>query len=83
MNKLLVDIYLPAAQKSYDMLIPADMVLAQITKLVSSAVSQLSGSLYSADADSILCDRESGEILNINMTAWNLGLRNGSKLMLI
>ena len=27
--------------------------------------------------------QKSGEILNINMTAWDLGLRNGSRLMLI
>lgn len=83
MNKLLVEVYLPAAQKDYDILIPANMDLGQITKLVGSAISQLSGSLYSSDSTSILCDRESGEILNINMTAWDLGLRNGSRLMLI
>lgn len=83
MNKLLVDAYLPVAQKSYDLLIPADMKLSEITKLVSDALSQLSGSLYMADASAVLCDRESGRILNVNMTAWNLGLRNGSRLMLI
>lgn len=83
MTRILIDVYLPAAQKSYDILIPADMYLAQVTALVSEAISQLTESLYSADKASILCDRESGEILNINMTAWNLGLRNGSKLMLI
>ncbi len=83
MNRLLVDIYLPSAQKSYDVVIPADMALGQITALVSEALSQLSGSLYSADSSSILCDRESGAILNINMSPWKLGLRNGSRLMLI
>lgn len=83
MGKLLINVYLPAAQKDYDMLIPADMRLSQATELVADALSQLAGSLYAADASAILCDRESGQILNINMTAWNLGLRNGSRLMLI
>lgn len=83
MNKLLIEVYLPAAQKSFDLLIPADMKVSQLTKLAAQALSQLSGALYAADDDSLLCDRESGRILDINMTAWNLGLRNGSRLMLI
>lgn len=83
MNKLTIEVYLPAALKSFDIKIPANMRLSQITPLVSEALSQMSGALYSADAAPLLCDLKSGEILNINMTAWNLGLRNGSRLMLI
>lgn len=83
MNKLTVEVYLPAVLKCFDVRIPADMRLSQITPLVSDALAQMSGALYSSDASPILCDLNSGEILNINMTAWNLGLRNGSRLMLI
>lgn len=83
MNKLTVEVYLPAVLKSFDVKIPANMRLSQITPLVSEALAQMSGELYSADAASLLCDLKSGEILNINMTAWDLGLRNGSRLMLI
>ena len=83
MNKLQIEVYLPAALRSFDVQIPANMTLAQTTKLVADALSQLSNSLYSAHSEPLLCDRDSGEILNINMTAWELGLRNGSKLMLI
>lgn len=83
MNKLTVEIYFPAVLQSFDVQIPADMKLSQITRLVSESLAQLSGSLYSADTFPILCDKKSGKILNINMTAWDLGLRNGSSLMLI
>lgn len=83
MTKLIVEVYLPAALRSFDVRIPADMRLFQITPLVSEALAQISGALYSPTAEPLLCDLESGEILNINMTAWNLGLRNGSRLMLI
>jgi len=83
MKKLTVEVYLPAVLKSFDVRIPADMLLSQITPLVSEALAQMSGALYSADEVSLLCDYRSGEILNINMTAWDLGLRNGSMLMLI
>ena len=83
MNKLQIEIYLPAALRSFDVRISADMTLVQITQLVADALSQLSNSLYSAHSEPLLCDRDSGDILNINMTAWELGLRNGSRLMLI
>ena len=83
MNRLNIEVYLPAMLKSFDVQIPADMKLSQITPLVSDALAQLSGELYSADTSPILCSLEDGNILNLNMTAWNLGLRNGSRLMLI
>ena len=83
MSKLQIEIYLPAALRCFDVQIPADMKLGQITELTASALSQLSNSLYCVDSGPILCDRDSGQILNINMTAWELGLRNGSRLMLI
>ena len=83
MNKLTVEVYLPSALKSYDIQIPASMRLSQITTLVSEALAQMSGTLYAADSTPMLCDLKSGAILNINMTAWDLGLRNGSRLMLI
>lgn len=83
MSKLILDIYLPAAQKQFDVKIPANMKLSQVTPLIAAALAQMSGELYLAGTSSLLCDLKSGEILNINMTAWDLGLRNGSRLMLI
>lgn len=49
MNKLTIEIYLPAVLQRFDVQVPADMKLSQITQLVSEALAQLSGSLYSAD----------------------------------
>lgn len=83
MKKLTLEVYLPAMLRSFDIQVPADMKLAQAVSLISDALSQLSGGLYLADSSSLLCDLENGNMLNINMTAWDLGLRNGSRLMLI
>lgn len=83
MNKLMLEIYLPAAHTSFDVRFPSDIRLAELLGLAAGAISQLSGGLYDADGNAVLCDRKSGAILNINMTPWELGLRNGSQLMLI
>lgn len=45
MNKLTIEIYLPAVLQRFDVQVPADMKLSQITQLVSEALAQLSGSL--------------------------------------
>lgn len=83
MNKLMLEIYLPAALKSYDVQVPADLQISQITELAARALSQIVGGLYRSDGQALLCERDSGAILNINMTPGELGLRNGSRLMLV
>lgn len=83
MNKFLVEIYLPAAMRSYDVWIPPDVRVAEITPLAANALSRMSGGLYRVKGTPLLCWRESGQILNIDKTPWELGLRNGSRLLLI
>lgn len=83
MNKVLVEIFLPAAAESYDVYIPLDSQMSEVLTLVSSLLSDLSGGKYKATPDAVLCDAESGIIFNINMAVAELGIQNGSKLMLI
>lgn len=83
MNKLIVEVYLPAALHAYDVRLPADIPLYQSVPLIGQACSRLSDGLYAADASGLLLQREDGAILDINMTPTELGLRNGSRLMLI
>ncbi len=83
MSKLMVTVYLPAAEREYDLMIPADLPLSHLTPLAARALSQVAEGLFIPDSSSLLCQRDTGEIFNINMTPYELGLRNGSRLMLI
>ncbi len=83
MSKLLVELYLPAALRGYDIKLPADVPLYQSLPLIGQAVSRLTAGLYAAGETPVLIDGESGMIFNIDMTPRELGLRNGSRLMLI
>ncbi|MCM3476960.1 MULTISPECIES: methyltransferase [Bacillaceae] len=83
MNKVLVEICLPAANQSFDVYIPLESRMSEVLVLVSSLLSDLSDGKYKATQDAILCDAETGIIFNINMTVFELGIKNGSKLMLI
>lgn len=83
MNYIIVEVYLPAAKKTYDVKIPRTSCIWEITKLIANALTELSEGLYKASEDSVLLERESGAIFNINLSVEEAGLVNGSKLMLI
>ena len=83
MNRITIEIYLPSAAKTFDVSIPIDMYLHQVTELAAKILTELSGGFYSADETSVLCDKNTGAFLNGNMMVWELELQNGSQLMLI
>ena len=85
MEKVLVEIFVPAANRSFDVFIPQTSKMNEVVILVSKTLSNLSNGKYrsEADASAILCDAESGNILNINSSVYELKIKNGSKLMLI
>lgn len=82
-NKVLVEITVPAAGEKYDVWIPLESKMADVLSMVSSALSDLSNGRYTAAGDVILCDANSGAIFNVNMEVAELGIKNGSRLMLI
>ena len=83
MDKILIDVLVPAANRSFEIYIPLDLKFYEITLLVSKIISELSNGLFISYDDSILCERATGDILNINMSARELKLKNGAKLMLL
>lgn len=82
-NKALVEIILPAAAQKYDVYIPLDVKMSDVTRMVAAALSDLSGGKYKATTDAVLCDAKTGVIYNINKEVAELGIKTGSQLMLI
>lgn len=83
MNKVLVEISLPAAGRSFDVYLPLESQMSEVVMLVSALLSDLSDGKYKANDNAVLCDAATGIIYNINMAIAELGITNGSKLMLI
>ena len=82
-DKALVEIFVPAAGSRFDVYIPLASRLSDVLTLVSGILSELSDGKYKATADAVLCDEDSGIIYNVNKEVAELGIRNGSRLMLI
>lgn len=82
-NKILIELNIPAVEKKYDIFVPVDSRLGDVLNLMNAVINELSEGKFIAARDSILCDAVTGDIFNINMLVGEIGLINGSQLMLI
>ena len=83
MNSYLIEVYLPYTNKTYNISIPTDIIIADAINLISYALEKLTDGLYRFSKDAVLCDKESDSILDVNKRAFELGIRNGTHLILI
>lgn len=83
MEKVLVRVYVPIIEKSFDILIPRVTPIYEVLELIKTAVSKLSDGQFVPTDSSTLCIKSTGEILDINRSADSLGLTTGLSLMLI
>lgn len=83
MSKVLVEVLLPAANMKFDVYIPQESKMSEVKQLVTSVMTDLADGKFKGHEDSVLCDADSGLIFNVNMIVSELGIENGSRLMLI
>lgn len=83
MNKIIVYLYIPASGKKYEIRIPASSQMFKVLELIKTAVFDTDDGKYHPDDTAVLCDKNTGNIINLNLTAEELGIQNGSNLMLI
>ena len=83
MNKYDIEVYVPASVNNYEIKIPKSIQMYKILALIKKAVTEFEGGKYVPDDKTVLCDRITGNIINLNLTATEIGIKNGSKLMLI
>ncbi len=83
MDKVLVSVKVPVMDESYDIFIPPSSPMYEVQELIKKAVSTLSHGQFIAGKNSVLCFGNSGGIVNINLSVRELGIRNGSRLILI
>ena len=82
MSKLLVEVYVPAISKAYDVLIPCSGKIYDLLPLISSVVTKLSDGHFVSQSP-VLCNGDTGNIYNNNMTIEDMRLKNGSRVMLV
>ena len=82
-TKTLFSIYVPATQVTLEMWVPDELSVRDATQLICTVVSDREGRWYKPDANTALYDKLSGDELDVNVLVKDLGLVNGSQLVLI
>lgn len=83
MENVLIEVFVPALELTFDAFIPLQSPMYEVLDLLKKAAMEMSDGRFLADRTTAICHRENGRIININLSVYELGVRNGSKLMLI
>lgn len=81
-NKILLEVCLPAAERSFDVRIPRQLKVAQATGMLVEFLKKQDEE-YIPTSESVLCDMESGRTFDSNAFIDTVGLHNGSRVMLV
>ena len=82
-NKVLIELYIPLIEKSYDLYIPINKKIGTVKKLIEEGLIELTDNAYKKSEDANLFSKETGKIYNVNDTVRDTDLKNGSKIILI
>lgn len=81
-NKILLEVCLPAAEKSFDIRVPRQLKVAHVTAMLVEFLKKQDAE-YIPTKESVLCDMENGRAIDSNAFIDHVGLHNGSKVMLV
>ena len=75
--------FVPVLARSFDIFVPLQSPMSEVLELIKKAVIELSDGRFRANESTVLCHRDDGTIINVNLSVYELGILNGSKLILI
>ena len=76
-NKILVTIFIPLLDESYDIFIPVNKKVGTIKNTIIESIKNLQNKNY------LLMNKEDCKIIDENVYVKNSGIQNGSKLILL
>ena len=80
--KVLVEVYVPSANITYDAYIPLESKIGEVAILLSNAISDLSDNKYKRNEEITLCDFLTGKEFDNNLKVYQTNIDNGSKIMI-
>ena len=82
MDKVLIDLFVPAIGMHFDVFIPEFMQIKTICELLGKAVVELSEEQYVSSEQEVLCSVEMQLVLDCEKTLEDYNVQNGDTLML-
>ncbi|MBQ7104362.1 MAG: hypothetical protein IJN90_00710 [Bacilli bacterium] len=82
-NKVLVKLVVPIIEENYDVYLPINKKIGNITILLCRAINEFSNGVYLGDTSVCLYNYVTGEKYNINEIVRNTDIKNGARIILM
>ena len=82
-NKVLIRLYVPEIDFSFDVFIPVNEIVWKVKKLLVKSVSDLTGGILDLESNFTLINKVTSEIYDNNSIVINTNIRNASELILL
>ena len=83
MSKVLVEVYVPSVNCSYDVYIPLESKIQEVKILIASAIDDLTDHKYKKGSEIILCNFATGKEYKEHLRVFEENIDNGTKIMII
>ena len=83
MNKVLVDIHVPAIYDHFDIFAPVDIPIKELSSIIANGVAEITNGRYIASECEQLCTKDPVGLLNPFLTLKDYGVNDGMQLYLI
>lgn len=82
MKKILIGISVPSIQESFDLLVPVNMQIRELSGLIAKGLEQVTDGHFMRSGRELLCLKEPERLLSLTATLENYGITDGDKLIL-
>ena len=81
-DKIILSVYIPAENRTIEAKVARGMKISAVTELLRGLIARRESD-YIPNGTVLLCDRKTGAIMNPNSYIVDIGLGNGSELIMI
>lgn len=83
MNKVLIEVCVPAIDEHFDIFAPTDVPIGELTEILASGVSEISNGSYVVSGAEQLCLKQPAGLLHPSLTLQDYGIKDSMQLYLI
>jgi len=83
MDKIIINVFVPLIDSSYDVKVPINLSMIDVMDLIQKTIVELSDGDYILNPEAKLFDKNTAKLINLNNIVKFSGLTNGASVMLI
>lgn len=83
MNKIIIRVYIPSLELSYDIKVPINKKIYKITRLIVKAINEINGGFYTPNKLPLMYNKKTATPYNMELTFKDANIKNGTEIILL